>query len=245
MCYFVEINLSRKELEKRFKVPMIHDPRYMQSNILSAFNQAFLPVITSEFPDIIQNYRWGLIPSWVKDEPTAIKISNSTYNARAETIFEKASFRSAAKYKRCLVLAHGFFEWHSSGKIKIPYYIKRKDDRPFAFAGLYEKWTNPLIEHTLETVSIITTRANPLMERIHNSKKRMPVILDIEKETEFIKGDLSKEDVNEFFDPIDENQLLAYPINKNLFLNFTDPLDPKLLSPVSDILPGDLFKDTI
>ena len=67
MCYFVEINLSRNELHKRFNVPMIVDPRYMQANVFSAFSKPYIPVITSEFPDIIQNYQWGLIPSWVKD----------------------------------------------------------------------------------------------------------------------------------------------------------------------------------
>ena len=245
MCYFVEINLSRKELEKRFDIPMINDPRYMQSNLLSAFTRPFLPVITSEFPDIIQNYSWGLIPSWVKDEDTADKISNSTYNARSETIFEKASFRAAAKYKRCMVLVHGFFEYHTAGKNKIPYYIKRKDDQPFAVAGLYEKWTNPLSEHRIETVSIITTRANSLMEKIHNSKKRMPVILERKTEREYLDMQLSKNEINKYFDPFDENQMMANPISKHSFQNFKDPMDNDVLNPVAHNLSRDLFDDTI
>ncbi len=242
MCYYVEINLSRKELHKRFNVPMIVDPRYMQANVFSAFLKPYIPVITSEFREIIQNYQWGLIPSWVKDQSTADKISNSTYNARAESIFEKSSFRAAANYKRCLVLAHGFFEWHTQGKYKIPYYIKRKDNEAFAFAGLYEKWLQPKNNHLIETVTIITTKANPLLEKIHNTKKRMPVILEREAEREFIDENISKKQVKDFLKPIDETELEAYPVNKQLFLKHKDPLDPEILNPVSDYHSGDLFE---
>ncbi|MCF8390460.1 MAG: SOS response-associated peptidase [Bacteroidales bacterium] len=231
MCYFVEINLSRQELEKRFNVPMIEDPRYMQANIFPAFSKPHIPVITSDQPNSIQIYQWGLIPSWVKDMETANKIANATFNARAESIFEKASFRKAARSQRCMVLAHGFFEWHTQGKEKTPFYIKRKDDEAFAFAGLYENWKDPESGRLIKTISIITTEANPLLKKIHNSKNRMPVILSPEDEREYINSQLSKEQVEGFFKSLDEKQLEAYPINKSVFLNHKDKLDPELLKP--------------
>jgi putative SOS response-associated peptidase YedK len=93
-------------------------------------------------------------------------------NARAETVGEKPSFRHSFKKQRCLVLADGFYEWKRDGKAKQPYYIRFKDHRLFAFAGLWERWEKQ--EPALETCALITTGPNALMESIHN---RMPVIL--------------------------------------------------------------------
>ena len=112
--------------------------------------------------------RWGLVPSWAQDA----KIGNSLINARAETVAEKPAFRAAFKRRRCLVLADGFYEWQRTGSAKQPFFIHRQDDRPFAFAGLYEHWgraTPPL-----DSCTIITTTPNRLMQPIHD---RMPVIL--------------------------------------------------------------------
>ena len=112
--------------------------------------------------------KWGLVPSWAKDP----SIGNKMINARAETVAEKPSFRKAFKQQRCLVLADGFYEWKREGKTKQPYYIRFKDHRLFAFAGLWERWEKQ--DPALETCALITTGPNALMEPIHN---RMPVIL--------------------------------------------------------------------
>jgi len=113
--------------------------------------------------------RWGLVPSWAKDPA----IGNSLINARAETVAEKPAFRAALRRRRCLVVADGFYEWQRTGSRKQPYFIRLRDDRPFAFAGLWESWEGP--DHSaLETCTLITTAPNELMEPIHN---RMPVIL--------------------------------------------------------------------
>ena len=115
---------------------------------------------------------WGLIPSWAKD-PTA---GNRMINARGESVFEKPSFRAAAKRRRCLIPADGFYEWQKRGKAKQPYYIHHPDNVPFAFAGLWEHWepgddSGPVIE----SCTIITTEANAMMRELHD---RMPVILE-------------------------------------------------------------------
>jgi putative SOS response-associated peptidase YedK len=115
---------------------------------------------------------WGLIPSWAKDPA----IGNRLINARAETIAEKPSFRGGFKYKRCLILADGFYEWKAQPgtKTKTPYFIHMQDRRPFAFAGLWDIWTSP-DGSEIKSCTIITTGPNSLMETIHN---RMPVILN-------------------------------------------------------------------
>ena len=112
--------------------------------------------------------QWGLVPSWAKDP----SIGNKLINARGETVADKPSFRQAFKQQRCLVLADGFYEWKREGKTKQPYYIRLKNGRPFAFAGLWERWEKEA--PALETCALITTGPNTLMEPIHN---RMPVIL--------------------------------------------------------------------
>lgn len=117
-------------------------------------------------------FLWGLIPSWSKDPG----IANKLINARGETIAEKPSFRGGFKYKRCLILADGFYEWkiQDGSKIKTPYFIHMKDRKPFAFAGLWDEWHSP-DGGTLRTCTIITITPNELMSTLHN---RMPVILD-------------------------------------------------------------------
>ena len=116
--------------------------------------------------------RWGLVPSWATD----IKMGARMINARCETIQEKPAFRAAFKKRRCLILADGFYEWQATPTGKQPIYIYRKDEQPFGMAGLWE--CNSQIGPTpMETCTVITTAANPLVAPIHD---RMPVILPAE-----------------------------------------------------------------
>jgi putative SOS response-associated peptidase YedK len=117
--------------------------------------------------------RWGLIPSWAKDPA----IGGRMINARAETVHEKPSFKRPLRRQRCMILADGFYEWKAVAgqRAKTPMYIHLRDGRPFAFAGLWDRWRGP-DGHPLTTATIITTTANALMETIHD---RMPVVLDV------------------------------------------------------------------
>ena len=113
--------------------------------------------------------RWGLIPSWAKEE----SIGSRMINARAESLAEKPSFKRLLHSKRCLIVADGFYEWKQGNGQKTPMYITMKDDEPFAFAGLWDTWKNPAGEE-LRTCTIITTEPNEVVAPIHN---RMPAIL--------------------------------------------------------------------
>ena len=117
-----------------------------------------------------QMVRWGLVPSWAKDA----SIGNRMINARAETIADKPSFRTAFRRRRCLIPADGYFEWQKTDSGKQPFYLHLDDDRPFAMAGLWESWVNPAASQPLQTCTIITTQANQVTQPIHD---RMPVIL--------------------------------------------------------------------
>jgi putative SOS response-associated peptidase YedK len=229
MCYFVEHNIQRKELEKRFNVKFPEDARYTPAFFQSAFNKPFMPVITGDKREEVQLLQWGLIPFWTKDETSAEKLRHSTFNARGETVWEKPVFRKAALSGRCLVTAHGFFEYHTSPDLKIPYYIKLKDNSVFAFAGIYDSWTNSQTGEIIKTFSILTTAANPLMERIHNLKKRMPVILQKENEEVWLNPGSSKDRINALLVPFIDNLMEAHSVSRKIALKNPDIFSPSLI----------------
>lgn len=151
--------------------------------------------------------KWGLVPSWAKDP----SIGNKLINARGETIAEKPAFRKAFKHRRCLVLADGYYEWKREGNTKQPYYIRFKDDRLFAFAGLWERWyqdeANPL-----ESCTIITTGPNAVMEPIHH---RMPVILSFKDYADWLDPNLENvERVNALLRPFPSEEMEACPVSQ-------------------------------
>lgn len=113
--------------------------------------------------------RWGLIPSWATDPGIGARM----INARSETVGATASFREPFRSQRCLIPADGFYEWQRNGKDKQPYCFEVSDGGLFAFAGLWDRWTDTRGQ-AVESCSILTTAANPLLQEIHN---RMPVIL--------------------------------------------------------------------
>ena len=115
-------------------------------------------------------HRWGLVPAWAKDPKTGYRM----INARAETVAEKPAFRTAFRRRRCLIPATGFYEWKAVQGGKQPYHIRISEGRLFAFAGLWERWTNPE-GGILESCTIIVTSANEAVSPIHD---RMPVIPD-------------------------------------------------------------------
>jgi putative SOS response-associated peptidase YedK len=181
---------------------------FTSSTRVSAFSLPKLPVIASGDQEQIQLFVWGLIPYWVKDAKLADDLRMKTFNAKSETLTEKPSFRHVANRKRCLVLTNGFYEWQTDGKKKIPFFIGLRNTEGFALAGLYDTWAHPETGELLNTVTVITTRANPMMEEIHNLKKRMPVILDPGNEFRWL--DIGVDPIKEgIFEPYDQEKMFA------------------------------------
>ncbi|MDT3779750.1 SOS response-associated peptidase [Nitrospira sp. MA-1] len=151
--------------------------------------------------------KWGLVPSWAKDPG----IGNKLINARGETVAEKPAFRKAFKHQRCLVLADGFYEWKREGKTKQPFYVRFKDHRLFAFAGLWERWKQNETD-TLETCTLITTTPNAVMEPIHH---RMPVILSSRDFADWLDPTVQAvERVNTLLRPFPPEEMEAYPVSQ-------------------------------
>lgn len=166
MCGRFCLAVTPAELAKYFKLATVSDfpHRY---NIAPTQPVAVI-VESMEQPERhLRLMKWGLIPSWAKDPA----IGNRLINARAETLTEKPSFRTAFKRRRCIIPASGFYEWKKVAKGKQPYYFELQTASLFALAGLWESWQG------IETCTILTTAANELLQPIHD---RMPVILQPE-----------------------------------------------------------------
>jgi len=210
MCYYTDQQSSKKALEKRFEAQAKFEESLLTKGKQSGFTQVALPVITQGKPDDIQLIPWGLIPSWA-NELQARELPLKTLNAKSETIFDKASFEPSILKQRCLILVDGFFEWQHVGKEKIEYKICLKEEGPFALAGIYAIWNNPKTKNVQASFSIITTPANELMEEIHNTKKRMPLILPLENENEWIQG-MSIEKIKSFLKPLPSQKMSAQKV---------------------------------
>jgi putative SOS response-associated peptidase YedK len=150
--------------------------------------------------------RWGLVPSWAKDE----KIGARMINARGETVAEKPSFRAAVKSRRCLVPADGFYEWVRTESGKQPHFIHFADARPFAFAGLWERWHKSEGE-PLDTCTIITTTPNDLISDLHD---RMPAILPHTLYNEWLEpAAMTPERLQQVLVPHPAEGMEAYPVS--------------------------------
>ncbi len=172
MCGRFVLVTGLKNIKKHFNIQEVTCQYQPSWNI--APSQLIPAIINHDGKNLLVCFRWGLIPSWSKDPLIAEKM----FNARAETVDQKPSFRDAFKKRRCLIVADGFYEWKKGGNKKIPLYYYLKSGRPFGFAGLYETWLSP-DKKEINTCTIITTAANELIAPVHD---RMPVILSPEQE---------------------------------------------------------------
>ncbi|MFZ4412508.1 MAG: SOS response-associated peptidase [Bacteroidales bacterium] len=180
MCFHSKQSQKAQVLENRFRAKFLDTDQFVPTNLYNGFSYPQTPVITNKDPDIIQLFHWGLLPNWATD----ISFRKNTLNAKIETIKEKPSFRNSIHH-RCLVLLDGFYEWQwldEKGKQKQKYLITHPNNEAFAMAGLWNTWTDRQTGEIMNTYTILTTVANEAMSIIHNSKKRMPMILQPEEE---------------------------------------------------------------
>lgn len=183
MCYHTQQTKDAQTLEKRFKAKLRTEKPF-QSEHFNGFTFPQTPIIAHNKQDEIQLFSWGLIPDWAKDK----SIQQYTLNTKIETLSEKPSIKNSIQ-NRCLIIADGFIEWQwldNKGKKKQPYQITLPNKEAFAFAGLWSEWIEPNTGELLNTYSILTTEATGLMAKIHNSKKRMPIILTPEQESAWL-----------------------------------------------------------
>ena len=187
------------------------DPGRVTTRFGATFDVAYAPrynvaprerlaVVPNDRDDTITTQEWGLLPPWadgVDDEPRPI-------NARAETLAETSLFAPSLAERRCLVVVDGFYEWRGGRGHNQPYRFHFAGDEPFAFAGLWNRFDDG---ETLETVTIVTTEANDIVEPVHD---RMPVILDEREESTWLHG--STDDALDLLDPYRGEGFDSYPV---------------------------------
>jgi putative SOS response-associated peptidase YedK len=149
--------------------------------------------------------KWGLVPSWAKDRSIGAKL----INARAETVGEKPAFREAFRKRRCVIPADGFYEWQKTEQGKQPFFFRMIDERPFGFAGLWERWEGE--GRVVNSCAILTTEANEVLRPVHD---RMPVILHPGDYELWLDEDVRKRELlSDLLRPYPASEMTAYPVS--------------------------------
>ena len=183
--------------------------------------QNVLAVIETTEGRALESFGWGLVPSWTID-PSAI------INARAETLEERASFRDSFARRRCLIPADGFYEWKRRGKERQPFLFQLKDEAPFAFAGIWDRWSRD--GTTLNTCAIITTTPNELLSSIHN---RMPVMLQPESHNAWLDTRTPVPELKRMLNPYPAAEMKSHPVS--MLVNHAAIDEPGMADPVEEL----------
>jgi len=225
MCGRFALNVSAEDLTRIFHVggaPSL--PR--RFNIAPTQTVAALRRLPGEAAPSVALLRWGLVPSWAKE----LAIGNKMINARGETVAEKPSFRKPFVQQRCAVLATGFYEWDQKGPVKRPFLFRVHKGKPFAMAGLWDRWKNPESGEIVESCSIVTTEANVLLQPIHD---RMPVILDGDALATWLDPQVKdRERLQPLVRPYAADAMDTYEVSRRVNNPRVD--DPGLAEPVAD-----------
>jgi putative SOS response-associated peptidase YedK len=231
MCFTVNVNLVKEELENRFGATLIDPDKYRPSYYYHAFGLPEMPAICSGDTGRIRLLKWGLIPSWVRSADDANAIRYRTFNARSESIESKPSFSSSFRSKRCIIPVKGFFEWQHVGNDKIPWYIYNSESEILSLAGLYDEWVSTGTGELISTFSIITTDANELMAEIHNSARRMPAILDQSSENLWTDLSVDAPELLSLIKPFPSEFLKAHTISQLVNDRNSNRNTPELIRP--------------
>jgi putative SOS response-associated peptidase YedK len=188
MCYHISLLQNKWDrLEKRYskkksqEFPDPDEPGFC----ISAFDHPKVSIVNAAGLHLAS---WGLIPQWCKSLSDAHSIRAKTLNAMSETAALKPSFRDAFRHGRCIIPVSGFFEWHQFAGQKYPVYVSLKTQDIFSLAGISSEWTNPESGEKQLTFSILTREASRSMSIIHNTKRRMPLILSADSEEKWLAG---------------------------------------------------------
>lgn len=206
MCYYNGIRVSKAEYIRLKEIEKELSHLNSLRKLASGFDYSDWPIIkpANNGQDFtVQDAHWEFIPAWVKNssELAITRKKFTTLNATAEKLLESKMYRNSALNRRCLVLSSGFFEWrhfrpdNAKKDLTYPYFIDIPAHPVFFMAGIWQPWTDQDTGETFDTFAIVTTKANDLMEQVHNTKKRMPTILPDHLAWEWIQPQLSEKQI--------------------------------------------------
>lgn len=231
MCFTVSIYANTHVIETDMGAVFDDPEAYTAYYHVNGFVHPDLPFVTNDRPDALQVLSWGLVPRWVKDAASADDIRTKTLNARAETLFEKPSFRDAAKHRRGLLPVNGFVEWRHDGAVKQPYLVRAASHHLLTLGCVWEEWTCRGTGEVRRTFSIVTTEANQLLGWVHNAKQRMPVVIPPVARRLWL-SDADREAVTTLMRPLDEGLLEAVAIDRTVSRVKVNMDHPELLDPL-------------
>ncbi len=226
MCYYNSVQLTKKKMLELNKHKKEIAP--ITKTVQSGFSYDSWPIIVADPAEgwKAELAHWEFIPWWINDGTALLESRKkfTTLNATAEKLFESKMYKSAAAARRCLVLSSGFYEWRhykpegSKKDQAYPYHIsvQSTEEEPlFYMAGIWQPWTDQSSGEMLHSFAIVTTAANSIMQQIHNTKKRMPTILNDELAEEWI-GPLTQERIQSIAAyQYPSEKMVAYPIVKD------------------------------
>jgi putative SOS response-associated peptidase YedK len=264
MCYYNGQKVTKEEFIRLKQLEKaIAKHHFLNRDLIVGFDygkSTVLKPLQGENDFELVQMEWGFIPSWMKSYDDVIRLRKGghnpktgkfdppilTLNAIGEELLEKPTYKKSAREKRCLVISSGFYEWRHiyplnkrTGEplktaVKYPYFIHLPKQEYFFMAGIWNTWTEPDTGEVIESFSIVTTKANELMEIIHNTKKRMPTILNEELAWEWLFGDLDDTRLIELASTqFPYKEMHAYSIDKA----FTSSINPTLKTNYSDLPP--------
>ncbi len=240
MCFHTSQTKKITILENRFKVtlhkeslrPFFDNPAFH----LNGFAHPDMLIILQEEPSVLVPSKWGIVPQNKKRDQIesyykeAVKFGGGL-NAQSEKLFNHFLYKQTANTRRCIIPVTGFYEPHDHKGKKYPFYISRKDEDILGLAGIYT-----LIEG-IPTFSILTKKASPLFEKIHNQKKRQPILLQQTNEQEWLTDNLNEQDITAIINnTYPEEELNPYTVSKDLF-------SPKINSNTPEIINRVTYQD--
>lgn len=221
MCFHANFKEKVEKLEKKLGVELPQQPLRDLFNApqyhLNGFVHPNMLIIPQQFPKLLVPAVWGIVPQnktskEIKEYYKESVAYGGGLNARSEKLFNHFIYKNVALTQRCIIPVSGFFEPHEHLKKKYPFYVHRADNEPLAFAGIYT------VIDTYVTFSILTTKASPLLAKVHNTKKRQPVMLQDDVVSLWLSNQLDSNAIKQIMDsPIPDNILETYSVSKALF----------------------------
>jgi putative SOS response-associated peptidase YedK len=215
MCFYYAI--VKKEAKSLIQHKVISNEQlslFKEAYLINGFQNPHLPVVLPNHELVF--FEWGLVPEYITNpkDKDAFRQKYNTLNAKSETVFSSKMYATAIRKRRCLVICSGFFEWREFKGKKYPYYITLKDDDVFVFGGIYNPSLDKETGEISGSYSIITTPANALLGEIHNTKKRMPLIIEPADAEQWLDPGTPESEVKKMMKPFGDGKLKAHTIQK-------------------------------
>jgi putative SOS response-associated peptidase YedK len=231
MCARYTLSKKEKELAKAYEVKL--PPNYIPNFNLAPTQEGL--IITADEPAVAQHMHFGLVPHWAE----SVKLNFSTLNSRSEEAATNRTWAPLLKHhKTCLVLADGFYEWDKKSGSSVPYRFTLTDREVFAFAGLWSQWKDKFSGELYRSFTIMTTKANDLVGKVHDPKFRMPVILDKNAESLWLSKDLSTTELLSLCNPYPDVLMNSYQVSSKVnatVVNKEHNNHPDLILPLNSL----------